>query len=226
MARPTPRAWRSGPGPALSTEAADSFPRFVPTREWAGERCFILCGGPSLKAQRHLVPRLQGRVIAIKQTVVMRPAADVMFVSSRSDDPVICAPFFALYTGPRLICRAAYPGFPPRTLYMRRTKVVDRLCKDPGVLAGRDAGTSAINLAWQLGAAEIVLLGFDMSGGRWLTGEFAHPLPVPPQAHHDRHLAAAAGVAADLAAEGVKVWNTSPTSAATFFEFRKLETFL
>ena len=43
---------------------------FVPTREWAGERCFILCGGPSLKDQRRHVPQLKGRVIAIKQSVM------------------------------------------------------------------------------------------------------------------------------------------------------------
>ena len=199
--------------------------RFVPSREWAGERCFILCGGPSLKAQRAIVPRLAGRVIAIKQTVVMRPEADVMFVSGR-EDPVICAPFFPLYQGPRIICRSRYDGFPDGVLFMRRTKMTDHLCTTPGVLAGLDAGTSAINLAYQLGAAEIVLLGFDMSGGRWLNGEFKHPLPIPPQAHHDRHLAACRGVARDLAEAGVKVWNASPTSAAAFFEFRELERFL
>jgi len=199
--------------------------RFIPTREWAGERCFILCGGPSLKDQRAMVPALQGRVIAIKQAVVMRPAADVMFVSGRQD-PVICAPFFPLYTGPRIICRKEYPGFPPGVLFTRRTKPPDRLSVEPGLLAGLDAGSSAINLAYQFGAAEIVLLGFDMSGGRWLNGEFPHPVPIPPQHHHDRHLAACRGIAADLAAAGVKVWNASPRSAATFFEHRALESFL
>ena len=32
-------------------------------REWPGERCYILCGGTSLRAQRHLVPQLRGRVM-------------------------------------------------------------------------------------------------------------------------------------------------------------------
>lgn len=199
--------------------------RYVPARAWAGERCFILCGGPSLGAQRHLVPQLKGRVVAIKQTVVMRPDADMMFVSGR-EDPVICAPFFPLYTGPRIVCRSRYEGFPERVQFMRRTKVVDRLCTEPGVVAGLDAGTSCLNAVWQHGVAEIVLLGFDMSGGRWLNGEFEHPLPIPPQSHHDRHLKACAGVAQDLAALGVKVWNASPASAATFFEHRPLESFI
>lgn len=201
-------------------------PRYIPTREWAGERCFILCGGESLKAQCHLVPQLQGRVIAVKQTAVMRPDAEVMFVGAKSDDPITCRDVFPLYTGPRLICRTAYAGFPERTLFMRRTKLTDHLCKTAGVLAGLDCGTSAINLAYQLGAAEIVLMGYDMRGGRWLNGEMPHHLPYPPQQHFDRHLAAAAGLAADLAAEGVKVWNASPASAAKFFEHRSIESFL
>ena len=36
----------------------------VPT-EWAGERAFILCGGESVKAQRHLIPMLRGRFVAV-----------------------------------------------------------------------------------------------------------------------------------------------------------------
>ena len=201
-------------------------PRFVPEREWAGERCFILCGGPSLREQREHIPALKGRIIAVKQTVSLRPDADVMFVAAR-DDPQVCRDFFGLYQGPRIICRKAYPGFPERVLFMRRTKVADRLCTTPGILAGLDAGSSAINLAYQLGAAEIVLLGFDLSGARWFKpGEIAHPLPVPPQTHHDRHLKAVTGMAADLEAAGVKVWNASPTSAARCFEYRDLEGFL
>jgi hypothetical protein len=199
--------------------------RFIPTREWVGERCFILFGGESLKAQRSLVPQLKGRFIAVKQTVAIKPDADVMFVGAR-DDVTICAPFFTMYTGPRIICRSPYDGFPEGTLLMSRTKETARLCKTPGVLAGLDTGTSAINLAYQLGVSEIVLLGYDMRGGRWLNGEFKHPLPFPPKQHFDRHLLAAKGIAADLEAEGVKVWNASPKSAATFFFHRALETFL
>jgi hypothetical protein len=199
--------------------------RFVPTREWAGERCFILFGGESLKAQRHLVPQLKGRFIAVKQTVAIKPDADVMFVGAR-DDVTICAPFFKMYQGPRIICRSGYDGFPEGTLLMSRTKETARLCKTPGVLAGLDTGTSAINLAYQLGVSEIVLLGYDMRGGRWLNGEFKHPLPFPPKEHFYRHLNAARCIALDLVVEGVKVWNASPTSEAKFFEYRPLETFL
>lgn len=199
--------------------------RWTPTREWAGERCFILCGGPSLNEGRHLIPQLQGRIIAIKQTAALRPDADIMFVSAR-DDPVVCKDIFPLYRGPRIVLRTAYDGFPEGTLYMRRAKDHDHLCKEPGILGGYDAGSTAINLAYQLGAAEIVLIGFDMAGGRWLNGEMHHPNPIPSQQHHDRHLAGVTVMAGDLEAEGVKVWRTSKASRAKCFEYRALEAFL
>lgn len=210
-------------GPASTTRRDE---RFVPAGEWTGERCFIICGGPSVRAQRELIPRLKGRIIALKQAVILRPDADIMFVSGR-DDAWVCKDVFPRFRGGRIVCRKAYPGFPAEVEFMARTKVADRLCRTPGLVAGLDAGTSALNLAWQLGAAEIVMLGYDMTGARWFTPrEIAHHLPVPPQAHHDRHLAAAAGVVADLALEGVKVWNASPISAAKFIPFRALESFL
>lgn len=216
------RDWNTSKG-----EVALASPRFTPDpTEWAGERCFIVCGGPSVREQGNLIPRLKGRMIVIKQAVILKPDADIMFVSGR-DDAWVCKDFFPQFRGGRIVCRKAYPGFPDQVLFTKRTRVADRLCKDLGWLAGLDAGTSALNLAYQLGAAEIVLLGYDMGGARWFRPtEIKHHLPVPPKAHHDRHMAAARGVAKDLAAAGVKVWNASPRSAATFFEHRPLETFL
>lgn len=193
-------------------------------REWVGERCFIICGGPSVKAQRDLIPRLRGRIIAIKQSVILRPDADVMFVSGR-DDPVVCRKFFPQFRGRYIVSRKDYPGFPDNVLTLGRTKD-EHLSEDPRLLAGLDAGTSAMNLAHLFGVAEIVMLGFDMTGGRWLNGEIKHHLPYPPQIHFDRHLASAAIIAADLAAVGVKVWNASPISAAKFIRYRPLESFL
>lgn len=200
-------------------------PRWIPEREWAGERCFILAGGPSLSRVRPLIPQLQGRIIAIKQTALIRPDADIMFVAAR-DDPQICREIFPLYRGPRVVLRTAYDGFPDGTLFMRRSKDHEHLCRERGVLGGYDAGSSAINLAYHLGAAEIVLIGFDMAGGRWLNGELEHPLPIPPQQHHDRHLAGVSVMAADLAAEGVKAWRTAKESRAVCFEYRGLGNFL
>lgn len=199
--------------------------RWTVPREWVGERCFILAGGASLRAQRALVSRLRGRIIAIKQSVLLRPDADVMFVSGR-DDPQVCAPFFPQFRGTYIICRNAYPGFPPEVKLLARSKDTGRLSTDPTHLAGLDAGTSAINLAFLFGATEIVLLGYDMTGGRWFTGEIAHHLPRPPKRHFELHTAVLPTIAADLRAAGVRVVNCSPISTVTVFERQPLEAFL
>lgn len=194
-------------------------------RDWAGERCFVLCGGESLRCQRHLVPQLRGRIVAIKHAVLLRPDADVMFVSGR-DDPKVCRDLFPVFTGTHTVCRNSYPGFPPQVKCLARAKPADRLSDAPTHVAGLDAGTSAINLAYLFGATEIVLLGFDMTGGRWFNGEIAHHMPFPPPAHFARHKASLPTIAADLAARGVRVVNCSPVTTVTAFERQPLEAFL
>lgn len=196
-------------------------PRWSVPREWDGQRCFILGGGASLKAQYDLIPSLEGRIIAIKQTVYLRPRADVMFVSGR-DDAHVCAPYFDKYKGPRIVCRSAYPGMPARTLFLRRT-VKGRYSRDPQLVGGLDAGTSAINLATLFGAKEIVILGMDMTGGRWVKH---HHLPVIPQWHFDAHLENLATFVPELERDGVRVYNCSPISAIPWFEKRRLEDFV
>lgn len=188
-------------------------------REWEGERCFVLAGGASL--QRELVPSLRGRIVAIKQAVKLRPDADVMFVSGR-DDPKVCASYFSLYRGPRIVCRHDYPGMPIGTYHLRRVKG-GGYSRDPAMLGGLDAGSSAINLAALFGAREIVLLGMDMTGGRWVK---KHHLPVIPQRHFALHLAGLEGMAEEIAKDGIRVVNCSPISVIPFFEKRPLGDFL
>lgn len=194
-------------------------------REWAGERCFIICGGESVKAQEPLIPKLKGRIIAIKQSVALRPDADVMFIAGK-DDGRVCRKFFPMFSGRYIIARGHYADVPEQTKVLSRPKAHDRLSHDPTHLAGLDAGTSAINLAYLFGANEIVMLGFDMCGGRWLTGRYKHHLPKPPQSHFDRHTVCVTAMAPDLEKAGVKVWNCSPISQVACFEKRRLEEFL
>lgn len=193
-------------------------------REWQNERCFVIAGGESVKAQEHLIPRLKGRIIAIKQAVALRPDADVMFIAGK-DDGKVCAPFFPVFQGTYIVARGPYQDVPARTKVLRRTADASRLSHDPSQVAGLDAGTSAINLAFLFGAVEIVLLGYDMRGGRWLNGRYKHHLPYPPQRHFDLHMAALPSFAADLKAAGIRVVNASPISAVEVFEKCPLEEF-
>lgn len=196
-------------------------PRWTVPREWEGDRCFIIAGGPSVRDQVPLIAKLKGRIIAIKQSVRLRPAADVMFLAAR-DDWFVCRDYFKLYRGPRMICRSNYPHLPRGTLYLRRSK--EALSRDPQLLGGLDAGASAINLAALFGAKEIVLLGMDMVQGRWVPN---HPtMPVIPDWHFKLHLEGLRRMAPELKRDGISVINCSPISAIEVFERRKLKEFL
>lgn len=195
-------------------------------REWPGERCFILCGGESLRQQRALVPRLRGRVIAVKEGVLLRPDADVLFISGERTD-VIARPLIPKFTGTHLVVRGkSLPSLPAYTRRVTRAKDHTRLCELTDHVCGYDSGTSAINLAFHFGATEIVLLGYDMRGGRWFTGEHPHPMPVIPEEHFRRHMGPLEALAADCRKRGLRVVNVSPISKAPGFERGRLEDWL
>ena len=94
------------------------------------------------------------------------------------------------------------------------------------MVTGYDAGTSAISLAILFGATEIVVLGYDMQGGRWFNGEVQHYLPNPPESDFRRHLSTLPSLAADAQAKGIRIVNVSPTSRVACFERKPLEAFV
>lgn len=197
-------------------------PRWIVPREWEGERCFIIAGGSSVKAQAALVPKLRGRIIAIKQAVQLRPNADVMLLASR-DDWFVCRDYFKFFRGHRIICRSNYPNMPRGTLYLRRTQN-GAYSRDPQFVGGLDAGATALNLAALFGAKEIIVLGLDMVQGRWVRH---HPtMPVIPDWHFKLHLDGLQRMAPELKADGIRVINCSPISAVPFFEKRPLKEFV
>lgn len=195
-------------------------------REWVGERSFVLCGGESLKAQRHLVPRLKGRVIAVKHGVMLRPDADVLFFAGERAEE-IAPPLLKVFTGKTIVVRGkGHPVFPAHAKRIWRTTDHASFSSDPTMVAGFDAGTSAINLAILAGSMEVIVLGYDMGGGRWFNGEIKHYLPQPPEIDFQRHMAPLPLLAADAKAKGIRIVNVSPTSRVDCFERAPLEAFL
>ena len=195
-------------------------------REWAGERCFILCNGESIREQRKLIPQLKGRFIAIKEAVRLRPDADVLFVAAeRKVD--INPSLFPLFRGQYVIARNKVPAnYPEYVKRVCRTKDHSKLCDLPDHVCGYDCGTSAINIAFHFGATEIVLLGMDMRGDRWCNGEFDHPMPHIPDDHHARHKSVLPDIAKDAKRRGIRIVNCSPISNVKCFEKQPLEAFL
>lgn len=193
---------------------------------WAGERCFVICGGESVAAQRHLVPQLKGRVIAVKHGVMLRPEADVLFFAGERPAE-IAPPLLQQFRGEHIVVRGrGHEVFPDHSKRIGRTDTHDVWSDDPSRVAGFDAGTSAINLAILFGATEIVLLGYDMRGGRWFNGEVSHYLPNPPESDFQRHMSTLPSLARDAEAKGVRIINASPISRVTCFEYRPLQEFV
>lgn len=195
-------------------------------RLWPGSRCFVICGGASVQAQRHLVPVLPPPVIAVKHGVLLRPDADVLFCAGERPAEIM-PPLLAVFTGQFVVVRGrGHEVFPDTSKRVWRTKTHETWSTDPTMVAGFDAGTSAINLAMLFGATEIVVLGMDMQGGRWFTGELRHFLPQPPESDFQRHLGPLPSLAADAKAKGIRIVNVSTMSRVTCFEQQPLEVFL
>jgi hypothetical protein len=190
--------------------------------EWRGERCFVLCSGESIGPQADIIRRLAGRFIAVKHAVSLRPDADVLFLAG---EPQIERPLLEKFRGTYVVMRRgkdAHGEMPSYIKRVTRTKVHDRLCNIRTHVCGLDSGTSAIDLAYKFGAKEIVLLGYDMTGGHFCK----HPLQRPPEQHFRRHMMPLAALAADAKANGVRIVNCSPTSKVMAFERQPLEAFL
>lgn len=142
-----------------------SLTRFGPVpvlRLWPGETFVCIGSGPSLTREDVEYCRGRARVIAIKNTVELAPWADVLY-GAGSDAG---GQTWWAREGPKL----TFPGL-RYTLDDRarqwasvlRMTGVDGLGLDPsGVNTGSHSGYQAMNLAVHLGAAKIVLLGYDM----------------------------------------------------------------
>ncbi len=190
-------------------------------REWPNERCFILCSGESIKAQAETIKRLKGRFIAVRHGVLLRPDADVLFFAGEGTN-AINLPLLPLFTGKYVVSRSKMQNLPPYVKCVTRTKDHTTLCDLPGHVSGFDSGTSAINLAYKLGATEIVMCGYDMKGGHFCQ----HPLPRIPQDHFTRHMTFLPQLNEDAKRKGIRIVNCSPISAVTAFEKQPLEAFL
>jgi hypothetical protein len=159
---------------------------------------------------------------------LLRPDADVLFFAG--EDPEVIAPaLMRRFEGTYMVVRGrGHPVFPPDVKRVWRTETHRHWSTDPTKVAGFDAGTSAINLAMLFGATDIILLGYDMRGGRWFADlpGYTHPTPVIPEANHLRHLAPLPDLAVDAERLGVRIINCSPTTRVDCFERQPLERFL
>jgi len=196
----------------------------APADRFVGRAAFILGGGPSLTAED--VDRIRGRgaVIAVNNAGLdLAPWADVLFFADGwprwfgwNKDRL------HEFKGDWIVSRAAVPPSDPRLVRITHDPKI-ALSRRPDRVAGHCGGSSAINLAYLMGARVIVLMGFDMRGGNYHDDHKAPPLP---NAHRDRFIPALEFMAPELEAEGVLVLNATPRSALRCFPTVDLEELL
>lgn len=170
-------------------------------REWAGETCAIIGGGPSLiPADVEAVRSVGVRAIAVNNAYSDAPWADILLFNDlrwwfwHHDKPGFVAFRGRKATLHQFELKSKYPDDYLLLGNAHARRGLQRgLSLTPGWLVpGGNVGYTAMNLAVQLGAAKILLLGVDMG---WHNGRThchgGHPVkakedcyPVMIQAFH------------------------------------------
>lgn len=129
---------------------------------WSGETVVCLGTGPSLTREDVDYCRGRARVIAIKHAIEWAPWADAIYSCGgdagkwwqRNGDAL------AAYTGLRYTLDPAAAKW---AQVLKNTGFLGLETSPDGLRTGKNSGFQAVNLAVHLGAAKIVLLGYDMA---------------------------------------------------------------
>lgn len=153
---------------------------------WAGQKCFIVGGGPSLKGFDFERLRGRGRVIAINKAFYDVPFADIVFAMDwellgnirsgkidadyRAKNPNGPARdyqrAFAEFSGVKVWLNLSSYSFPPDVFSVPSAGATGwSKSFRTGLAHGQNSGYAALNLAIALGANPIYLLGYDCSKG-------------------------------------------------------------
>jgi hypothetical protein len=186
---------------------------------WNDATCFILGGGPSLV--KIDVSRLQDkRVIAVNAAYRLAPWADVCwFGDGRFHDWNMVE--LMGFKGLKFTC-ADRQKWSPGIIQIQRSgrKMFGIDISDKCVAWNRSSGASAINLAVNLGAKRIVLLGYDMKlvDGKHNWHNY-HQAVAPKDVYVNRFLEAFPHIKRALDDLGIECYNVSEDSALTDFPF-------
>lgn len=196
---------------------ADGLTPYWPVpRLWTDRTAFVLAGGPSLRGFDF--DRLRGReVIAVNAAGYEAPWAPVLFFGDNAwgeaNQPLVGS-------WPGLVCTVSLRSA-ERGAAVRLVQVVDidRGFPTRGLVRrGRSSGHTAVALAIAMGAARVVLLGFDMRSddeGRTHYHDRYERRTAPEQlVIFQQHFA---GWRDEAGAIGVSIVNATPGSALTEF---------
>lgn len=210
-----------------SRAESQAFMERFPDGSWAGRRCFVVGGGPSLKGFDF--ERLRGdKVIAVNKAFLDVPFADVVFGMDRSlIDNFMTGRLgenyrraFESFEGAKLWLDISGYSYPPGVYSIPSAGEIGwtKSLKE-GLYHGQNSGYGALNLAMVLGADPIYLLGYDCSKGP--AGEKNYHDGYPSGGNPDalNIFKRAFEVGAALLNGRPRIVNLNPNSALRCFEF-------
>lgn len=207
-------------------------------RDWAGETCVILAGGPSMTREIAAKVRASGcRSIAVNSqgiemtaadgsfTTAMAPWADVLYAADRlwwrnNQDKALAFQGLkvtictsrgeAALHSPlvKILGNGGPRGFDERKTHLR---------------TGHNGGYQAVHLAVHFGATRILLCGFDMHARRGEHWHADHHFRPNNRAPYELFINGFRRIAPYYASAGVDVINCTPGSALDCFPFADLE---
>lgn len=180
-------------------------------RLWPGATIVCLGLGPSLTQEDVDLCRGRARVIAVKTAVELAPWADVLYSGEIR---------WWKHYGPKLkfdgLKFAAEQAASPWATVLRMTGSTGLELNRTGLRTGLNSGYQAINLAVHLGAAKIVLLGYDLQKD----GEKRHFFGNHPWPSSDllkQFIPMYKGLVEPLKEQGIEIVNASRRTALECF---------
>jgi len=203
----------------------------LPKGCWAGRRCFLIGGGPSLK--RFDWSRLHGELtIGVNRAFEKHDPCVIYSMDTRlwgwlvrGDLGSYAKKRFEKSEAIKVWLKIGPMTPPPQDVYLLRSAGRDAFTTrfHDGLGAGCNSGYGALNIAAILGADPIYLLGYDMGGATpsghqswWHSG---YPSVSSACVYEDRMIPCFDAIAPTLKERGIRVVNLNPESALTCFEF-------
>lgn len=191
--------------------------------DWRGRRVILIGGGPSLTGFDFA--QLEGTgaiIVAINDALRAAPFADVAF----SIDTLWLdrrATMLGYFQGE--IVAAAPPGYRPpldRIQLLRRVAASGLSRRADTLLTGGNSGFAALGMALMREAAEVFLLGYDLTQAGHFHGGYEWQSRYGVR-HYPQWARAFAVLASEAAARGTAVFNCNRRSAISAFPFATID---
>lgn len=188
---------------------------FIASNDWSDKPVVIVASGETAKYECLADARQTHRTIAINNSWQLAPWSDILYAHDyswwKNNNGLLD------FSGQK-ICGNTHYGYKEEwnLLRVQTEPRTDKILYEPAGRFGfgRNSGFWALNLAVQLKAQRIILVGFDMQGSHWHPDHSGrNPTPHAMQSW----IKSFEGSAPELETRGIDVINTSPRSAINCF---------